>query len=29
MEIDFIRNYCLTLPHTTEELQWVKICFLT
>lgn len=22
MDIDWIRNYCRTLPHTTESIQW-------
>jgi predicted DNA-binding protein (MmcQ/YjbR family) len=22
MDIDWIRQYCLALPHTTEEVQW-------
>ena len=22
MDIDWLRNYCLALPHTTEQVQW-------
>lgn len=22
MEIDWVRRYCLTIPHTTETVQW-------
>lgn len=22
MDIDWVRKYCLTLPHTTETIQW-------
>ena len=28
MEIEAIRRYCLTFPHTTEKLQWgADLCF--
>jgi len=23
MNIDWVRDYCLSLPHTTEQIQWV------
>ncbi len=23
MDIDWLRKYCLSLPHTTEQVQWV------
>ena len=27
MDIEWIRNYCLSLPHTTEDVQWESILF--
>ena len=27
MAIDFVRGYCLSLPHATETLQWESLVF--
>jgi predicted DNA-binding protein (MmcQ/YjbR family) len=27
MDIEWIRNYCLSLPHTTEDIQWESLLF--
>jgi predicted DNA-binding protein (MmcQ/YjbR family) len=27
MELESIRRYCLTLPHTTEDVQWECLLF--
>jgi predicted DNA-binding protein (MmcQ/YjbR family) len=27
MDIEWIRAYCLSLPHTTEDIQWESILF--
>jgi predicted DNA-binding protein (MmcQ/YjbR family) len=27
MDIEWIRRYCLSLPHTTEDVQWESLLF--
>jgi len=27
MDIGWIRNHCLSLPHTTEDIQWESLLF--
>jgi predicted DNA-binding protein (MmcQ/YjbR family) len=27
MDIEWIRSYCLSLPHTTEDVQWESLLF--
>src|ERR1035438_3219493 len=27
MDIEWIRGYCLSLPHTTEDAQWESLLF--
>ena len=27
MEVDWLRRYCMTLPHTTETVQWESLVF--
>lgn len=27
MDIDWLRKYCLALPHTTEQVQWDSLVF--
>ena len=27
MDIEWIRGYCLSLPHTTEDIQWESLLF--
>jgi len=27
MDVAWIRNYCLSLPHTTEDVQWESLLF--
>lgn len=27
MDVQWLRNYCLSLPHTTEDVQWESLIF--